>query len=68
MLHKIGKTSPRCPKRLLGDEYTGDSTYWCTVLYLEQVSEQVYKKTFWRQKDQVVKTTQCINHRGVTTT
>ncbi len=25
MLLKIGKMTPRCPKRLSGDEYTGES-------------------------------------------
>jgi hypothetical protein len=49
-------TIPWCPNRLPGDEYTGESQLpcgeytgesplWC--IYLEQASEQVYKKTFW---------------------
>jgi hypothetical protein len=35
--------------------------------YLEQASEQVYKRTLWLQIDQGVMTPQCINHGGVLT-
>jgi hypothetical protein len=35
------------------------------LVYLEQVSEHVDKKTSWWWKDQGGKTLQCINHRGV---
>ncbi len=38
------------------------------LVYLQQVSEQVYKQTFWEKKGQEVNTPQCINHRGVLTT
>jgi hypothetical protein len=37
------------------------------LVYLEQVSEHVDKKTSWWWKDQGGKTLQCINHRGVST-
>ncbi len=73
MLLKIGKTTPWCPKRLLDDEYTGES--WSLRQIHRGVDILVYlnkhqnglQKNFWWSIKQGVKTPQCINHRGVLT-
>jgi hypothetical protein len=47
MLLQIGKTTPQCPKRLPGDEYTVPKT--------KQISERIGEEVLWRENVPIIR-------------